>query len=462
MSRLSRLLRPGPQAGRAGRRVRRRRRPATAAAVAAMALVLGLVPTSVSHAAGQPGSGSGGSGGSGQNGRPAGGGPSQADIDKVMRQVRDELAESSEAMVRAAADLRLAESALPGAQATADHARALLAQARRRADAAARARGAAQVRLMLSSQTAEESAAHVAEQRAEIGRLARAAYQGGGSIGDMSMLLEARSPADFAERLVSLQTIVSSQRNMLDDLVDVQETYGSQTEDLEAVRDQLAAADARAQRELAAVTELEAQARAAEDQVGRLVAAREAALAAAKAAQAEEDAAHARRDSVSSELSAELAARARAEAGAGGRRDGATVPGRPGTLSWPVQGRISSPFGMRVHPITGVYKLHTGTDLSAPCGTPIRAARDGVVVAAGWNSAYGWRTVVSHGAVDGVLLTTTYNHQTRLGTAVGAEVGTGQVIGTVGSTGYSTGCHLHFELYVNAALVDPEPWLPAH
>jgi murein DD-endopeptidase MepM/ murein hydrolase activator NlpD len=281
-------------------------------------------------------------------------------------------------------------------------------------------------------------------------------------MGDMSMLLEARSPADFAERLVSLQTIVSSQRDMLDDLVDVQESYGSQTEDLEAVRDQLAAADARAQRELAAVTELEARARAAEDQVGRLVAAREAALAAAKAAQAEEDAAHARRDSVSSELSAELAARARAEAGPGGDRDGSTVPARSGTLSWPVQGRISSPFGMRVHPITGVYKLHTGTDLSASCGTPIRAARDGVVVAAGWNSAYGWRTVVSHGAVDGVLLTTTYNHQTRLGATAGAKVGTGQVIGTVGSTGYSTGCHLHFELYVNAALVDPEPWLPAH
>jgi murein DD-endopeptidase MepM/ murein hydrolase activator NlpD len=458
---MSRLLRPRREAGR--RTAGRRRRPATAAAVVAMALVLGLVPASVGHAADQPGPGgqtSGSGSGSGQAG--GGGGPSQADIDRVMDEVRDELAESSEAMVRAAADLRLAESALPGAQATADHARALLAQARRRADAAARARGAAQVRLMLSSQTAEESAAHVAEQQAEIGRLARAAYQGGGSMGDMSMLLDARSPADFAERLVSLQTIVNSQRSMLDDLVDVQESFGSQTEDLEAVRDQLATADARAQRELAAVTELEARARAAEDQVGRLVAAREAALAAAKAAQAEEDAAHARRDSVSSELSAELAARARAEAGAGGDRDGSTVPARAGTLSWPVRGRISSPFGMRVHPITGVYKLHTGTDLSAACGTPIRAARDGVVVAAGWNSAYGWRTVVSHGAVDGVLLTTTYNHQTRLGTTVGAKLGTGQVIGTVGSTGYSTGCHLHFELYVNASLVDPEPWLPAH
>jgi murein DD-endopeptidase MepM/ murein hydrolase activator NlpD len=424
-------------------------RPTAAAVAAAMALVLGLVPSSVSLAADQSGSGSTS-------------GPSRADLDKVLDEVRDELAESSEAMVRAAADLRLADEALPGAQATAAHARTLLAQARRRAEAAAKARGAAQVRLMLSSQTAEESAAHVAEQRAEIGRLARAAYQGGGSLGDMSMLLEARSPADFAERLVSLQTVVSSQRTVLDDLVDVQEEYGSQTEDLESVRDRLAAADARAQRELAAVTRLEAEARAAEDQVSRLVAAREAALAAAKAAQAEEDAAHARRDSVSSELSAELAARARSEVGPGGTRDGSTVPARPGTLSWPVQGRISSPFGMRVHPITGVYKLHTGTDLSVPCGTPIKAARDGVVVAAGWNSAYGWRTVVSHGAVDGVLLTTTYNHQTRIGTTVGAKVGTGQVIGTVGSTGYSTGCHLHFELYVNSALVDPEPWLPPH
>jgi murein DD-endopeptidase MepM/ murein hydrolase activator NlpD len=114
-----------------------------------------------------------------------------------------------------------------------------------------------------------------------------------------------------------------------------------------------------------------------------------------------------------------------------------------------------------VHPITGVFKLHTGTDLSVPCGTPIRAARDGVVTAAGWNSAYGWRTVVSHGNVDGVLITTTYNHQDHLGVDVGTKVGTGQVIGTVGSTGYSTGCHLHFEVYVNSSLADPQGWLPA-
>lgn len=383
----------------------------------------------------------------------------QGDLDAVLRDVREELAESSEAMVRAAADLRLAEAALPAAQETAAHARSLLATATRRQEEAARLRGEAQVRLMLGSEDAEQSAAEVQEQQARVGRLARAAYQGGGTMGEVSVLLEARSPADFAERLVTWQTVVSSHRSVLSELETVQATYGDQEQDLEAVRDELARADKRAQRELRAVVKLEARARAAEQTVSRLVAAREAALAAARAAQAADDAADARRETVSSQLQAELAARARQEAGPGGARDGAAVPPRAGTLAWPVQGRMSSPFGMRVHPITGVYKLHTGTDISASCGTPIRAARDGVVVAAGWNSAYGWRTVVSHGAVGGVLLTTTYNHQDRLGIEVGARVGTGQVIGSVGSTGYSTGCHLHFELFVNSSVVDPVGWL---
>jgi murein DD-endopeptidase MepM/ murein hydrolase activator NlpD len=384
------------------------------------------------------------------------------DLDAVLKQVREELAESSEAMVRAAADLRLADAALPGAQETAAHAARLLATAKRRQVEAAHLRAQAQVRLILSNQQAEASAEQVEEQQARLGRLARAAYQAGGSLGEVSMLLEARSPADFAERLVSWQTVVSSQQTVLSDLETVQESFGDRTEGLEAVRDTLARADERAQRELRKVAELELQAREAEAKVGRLVAAREAALAAARAAQAEDDAAHARRESVSGELQAELAAAAGQQLGAEGSRDGSTVPPKAGTLAWPVQGRLSSPFGMRVHPITGVYKLHTGTDIGAPCGTPVRAARDGVVTAAGWNSAYGWRTVVSHGVVDGALLTTTYNHQQGPGAEVGTRVGTGQVIGRVGSTGYSTGCHLHFELYVNSSLVDPERWLPAH
>ncbi len=381
------------------------------------------------------------------------------DLDAIIAQVRDELGESSEAMVRAAADLRLADAALPGARETAAHARALLATATRRQEETANLRGQAQVQLVLSTQEAEASAPAVAEQQTRIGRLAREAYQSSGSLSGLSVLLEARSPADFAERLASLQTLASSQRSVLDDLATVQESYGSQVEGLEQVRDSLATADEQAQRELAAVRILESTARASEETVSRLVATRAAALEAARAAQAADDAATARRQSVSGELQARLAARARAEAGAAGEQDGTSVAPVRGTLAWPVVGRLSSPFGMRVHPITGIYKLHTGQDISAPCGTPIKAARAGVVTDAGWNSAYGWRTVISHGVVDGVLLTTTYNHQPDLGVSVGQQVTTGQVIGRVGSTGYSTGCHLHFELYVNSSFVDPIPWL---
>ena len=382
-----------------------------------------------------------------------------SDLNLIIQQVRDELGESSEAMVRATADLRLADSALPRARQTATQARELLLSAERRQEQSARLRGQAQVRLVLGAQEAEASAAALAEQETRIGRLARGAYQSGGMYSDVSVLLSARSPGDFAGRLASLQTLASSQRSLLDDLAAVQRSYRQRVGDLEEVRDALASADEKAQRELATVAALEVRARAAEQEVGRLVSIRQAAIEAARAAQAADDAAVARRDSISGALQSELAARAGAEAGSGGGLDGALVPAIRGALAWPVIGRLSSPFGMRVHPVTGVYKLHSGQDIAAPCGTPVRAAREGLVIDAGWNGAYGWRTVVSHGVVGGVLLTTTYNHQQGLGVAVGDRVGTGQVIGSVGSTGYSTGCHLHVELYVNATVVDPLPWL---
>lgn len=382
------------------------------------------------------------------------------DLDTLIEQLRDELGESSEEMLRAGASLRLAEAALPLAKRNAAQARRLLTEAMRRQERTARLRGQAQVRLILAEQAAEASAAAVTAQRARIGALARAAYQGGGSFTEISMLLDARSPSDFASRMASLRTLAAAQRSVLGDLETVEASYGEELVGLEALRDGLAEADKQAQRELAAVMSLESQARAAEETVARLVAEREAALAAARAAQAADDAAAAHRETASGKLSGVLGARARAEAGPGGARDGAAVTPEPGALTWPVTGRLSSPFGMRVHPITGVYKLHTGQDIAAACGTGIRAVRAGEVIEAGWNAAYGWRTVISHGVVKGALLTSTYNHQQGLGVEVGQQVAAGEVIGQVGSTGYSTGCHLHLELYVNASLVDPARWLP--
>lgn len=116
-------------------------------------------------------------------------------------------------------------------------------------------------------------------------------------------------------------------------------------------------------------------------------------------------------------------------------------------------GRFRSGFGMRQHPIHGYRKMHTGVDWAAPRGTPIMAAGNGVVIKAGWSSGYGRRTEVRH--ANGY--TTTYNHQSAFakGIVEGARVQQGQIIGYVGSTGLSTGPHLHYEVKVNGRYVDP-------
>src|SRR4051794_38424291 len=273
------------------------------------------------------------------------------------------------------------------------------------------------------------------------------------------MLLAATSPADFAERLISLQTVASSQRSALADLRAAEQTSGSRADRLAGVRSTMAAADRQAQAELVVISHLEQRARAAAGTVTRLVSARTAALAAGRAAAADEGARAAQLAGEGGSLQTSLAAEARRLLGAKGARLGVDVPVQPNTLARPAVGPITSPFGMRVHPITGVRKLHTGTDFGVPCGTPVKAARAGTVLSAGWNTAYGNRTVVSHGVVGGALLTTTYNHQTSIAVSPGDHVEAGQVIGVSGTTGYSTGCHLHFELLVNADFVDPVPWL---
>ena len=130
-------------------------------------------------------------------------------------------------------------------------------------------------------------------------------------------------------------------------------------------------------------------------------------------------------------------------------------PGPPagagGDLVRPVDGPISSPFGMRVHPVTGVRKLHDGTDFAVPCGTVVRAAATGVVSATPTDSAYGVRVVVSH---DGDLRTA-YAHLSARDVAVGDRVEAGDAVGRVGSTGLSTGCHLHFMTLRGTRPTDP-------
>src|SRR5574344_1970265 len=118
-------------------------------------------------------------------------------------------------------------------------------------------------------------------------------------------------------------------------------------------------------------------------------------------------------------------------------------------LQWPAPAsrRITSPFGYRIDPIYKIYKLHNGVDIGAGYGTNIVAAESGTVIAAsyGYNSGYGNYIMINHG--NG--LTTRYAHCSSLNVTVGQNVSRGQVIGAIGSTGNSTGPHLHFEVRIN-------------
>ncbi len=128
-----------------------------------------------------------------------------------------------------------------------------------------------------------------------------------------------------------------------------------------------------------------------------------------------------------------------------------------GTMTWPLPGyyTILSDFVMRDHPITGKYSQHTGIDLPAPKNTKIVAAASGTVVTVGYNTAYGNRVIINHGG--GVQ--TLYAHMTSFAVSEGDTVSAGDVIGYVGSTGYSTGNHLHFSVLVNGSYVDPKPYV---
>ncbi len=131
-----------------------------------------------------------------------------------------------------------------------------------------------------------------------------------------------------------------------------------------------------------------------------------------------------------------------------------------GTMAWPAPGytRITSPFGMRTHPITGVYKLHTGVDIGAPYGSNFIAANDGIVIYAGWNNAYGNMVIIDHGGG----ITTLYAHGSEILVNVGDTVYIGTPVLKVGSTGYSTGAHAHFEVRVNGEYVQPLDYITSY
>ena len=125
------------------------------------------------------------------------------------------------------------------------------------------------------------------------------------------------------------------------------------------------------------------------------------------------------------------------------------------TFMWPARGRITSGFGFRTHPVFGTREMHTGIDIGAPLGAPVVSSREGKVIWAGWYGGYGLLVRVDHGSG----LITAYSHLSKISVKVGQILHPGDLIGRVGSTGFSTGPHLLFEIRIHGRPLDPLKYL---
>ncbi|GAB4253710.1 MAG: peptidoglycan DD-metalloendopeptidase family protein [Thermoleophilia bacterium] len=264
-------------------------------------------------------------------------------------------------------------------------------------------------------------------------------------LGYLEVLFSAHRLVDLVNRLDLLALIIDQDRAILTQVKELRTRVATEKAGLEEQERQVAAVERR-QREQK--DELDSLVRQRASKLAQLDAARNAKRAVVEKAEKDKATWEQQEDALLAD-SARLESELRALSDTTG-----TVKGT-GRLIWPVIGRISSPFGYRVHPIFGVRKMHTGLDISAGMGVPIKAADSGTVVYAGWRGGYGKAVVISHG--DG--LTTLYAHQSQILVGVGDAVEKGEVIGKVGSTGYSTGPHLHFEVRVNGTPVDPMGYL---
>ena len=362
--------------------------------------------------------------------------------------------ESSEALKAANAALAEAQSDLVDARAYLAQTRGELAAAEALDRLMQQRLDAAIERLLKAQKDLADGEAHVAEQEDDLRAMVVANYeQGDPGLMGLSMVFTSQEPADIAGSMSASSSVVNKESAILDSLEATKVLLEVHRQEMEKAKEEVAQRRAEAAANLARKQSLEMQAESAEAQVSEMVnlraQARDAAVKAKKA-----DLVVLKNLIVERDRIADLIA---AEASKGAGYTG-PVHGN-GFLDAPVDGRVTSPFGWRVHPIYGYRALHNGIDIGAACGTPIRASQSGTVLSAYYQSAWGNRLIMDHGVKYGVGVATIYNHLSGYAASVGEHVKKGEVIAYVGTTGWSTGCHLHYTVLENGVAVDPLKWL---
>lgn len=280
-----------------------------------------------------------------------------------------------------------------------------------------------------------------------------------GTVGYIEVLLDSTDIADFLTRADMIKKVIDHDVTLLDTMKKERDIIEETKKELEIQQINVAAV----KREIETKkSELLVATRAKEELLGKLEADRAEMEKQHDALTFEADALSAIIQKKQQEAAAAAAAASGASSGSSQSSGGPATFVDTGEISakgmiWPAPGyaRVSSPFGYRIHPIFGTRKMHTGVDISAPMGASIVAATDGVVQSAGGLGGYGNAVIIDHGGG----IATLYAHNSKLLVSAGQSVQRGQVIAKAGSTGYSTGPHLHFEVRKDGTYINPLPWI---
>ncbi|MEO6143583.1 MAG: M23 family metallopeptidase, partial [Dermatophilaceae bacterium] len=397
-------------------------------------------------------------------------------LDADIAQLRNQLEDTSKDLANAFIELHRTKAELPGAQQALTAADAAQVAADRHNDEVATALAVAQANEAKAADTLARNVRSTQEVQDQLGNMARDDYQQGGVSG-LSIALEANSPEDFTNRMVMMDTVMRVRGATLRGL-DIMRAEGKAVQShLVAVRRQVAGLKVQAEAALAKARLAREVAAAAKTKLDLLYAAQTRYAGTVAAKKAGEITNIKRMKAQSDSLARVLAARAkaarvRAAKAQAAREAAARAANRPvppstslgsssGYLSRPVSAPVSSEFGWRFHPIWRTTLLHAGIDFAANCGSPVYAAADGEVIMTNpeWaTGGYGNQLVIDHGFQRGVSLTTTYNHLSSFAVS-GGHVSRGQLVAYSGTTGTSTGCHLHFETRQDGNPVNPRNWL---
>ena len=370
-------------------------------------------------------------------------------INGQVEEASDDLQDANAAVAQAAAALAEAEAQLPPAQAKLDEA---LAKERAAQDAYAAAT-AAYEQAAAESEAAQQRLAQIEAQyedlRSDVGDFARRAYQMG-PFAEVEMVLNASDPTEFTDRLEAIRTVSKANNAALGEMATNRADQAYVEMRLKALQELAAEQKAIAEQELKEAEAARAEAEAAKALIDALIAQRDSALQVAEAQRSAVEGQYAalRAEQFRIAAAAEAAAEALRNSGGGGwsSTDG---------FVWPIDGGgIAQLSGPRVHPVYGYRSCHTGIDIRGGSGTPIRAAQSGIVAEISNGGPYGLHTLIAHG--DGVA--SMYAHQSRTEAQVGQRVNAGDIIGYVGSTGWVTGPHLHFEIHVRGVPFNPMGW----